>query len=245
MSNWKQRLYDGYVSSGQARITPESIERILHGRRSYIYSVIQNYLPSDKRSNVIDLGCGHGAYLLCLQELGYTECEGVDTSAEQIDAAKQLGLKRVYVGDIQEFLTQHAEKSADAVLLIDVLEHIPGDELFPLLDAIYRILKPAGRLIIHVPNGHGIFAMGVRYGDMTHEFAFTSTSIQQLMRTVGFSQITAHEEKPVVHSLNSMIRRIIWELGTLPTRLLYLAENGQRDIILSANMIVVAQKSRD
>ncbi len=218
------------------------MERILQGRRAYIYSVIRQHFPPKTDSIIIDLGCGYGAYLLCLQELGYTECEGIDTSSEQVEAAQQLGLKRVQAGDIQEFLDQRTGESADVVLLIDVLEHIPNTEIFPLLDSIYRILKPGGRLIVHVPNGHGIFAMGVRYGDMTHENAFTSTSIQQLMRTVGFDQITAHEEKPVIHGLNSLIRKIIWEVGTAGTRLLYLAENGSRNILLSANMMVVAKK---
>jgi hypothetical protein len=44
----------------------------------------------------------------------------------------------------------------------------------------------------------------------------------------------------VVHGVKSLVRRILWELGSAPTRLLSLAETGGSGAILSQNLLFVA-----
>jgi SAM-dependent methyltransferase len=46
---------------------------------------------------------------------------------------------------------------ADAVLLADVIEHLPGSPL-PLLEEIRRVLRPGGRLVLTTPNATRIHA---------------------------------------------------------------------------------------
>ena len=88
----------------------------------------------------------------------------------------------------------------------------------------------------------GCLACRIRYGDLTHENCFTPQSIQQALVSSGFVRVVCYEDKPVVHGLKSFMRFCIWELLTIPSRLLLIAETGRRRHILSQNMLVVAQK---
>ena len=128
------------------------------------------------------------------------------------------------------------------VLLIDVIEHLTRQELFDTLEEVYRILKPGGRCIAHVPNAEGLYGMRIRYGDLTHESAFTPKSAQQLFTTLGFRSVECFEDKPVMHNLKSLVRRIIWDVFTIIPRLLLTAETGETKFVLSQNMLMVAVK---
>jgi cyclopropane fatty-acyl-phospholipid synthase-like methyltransferase len=56
---------------------------------------------------------------------------------------------------------------------MDVIEHLTRQELFDLLDSVYRVLAPGGVCLVHVPNAEGLYGMRIRYGDFTHELAFS------------------------------------------------------------------------
>jgi len=143
--------------------------------------------------------------------------------------------------NIDSFLNSFDLK-ADVILMIDILEHLTENELFTTLDMVYDSLLPGGKLITHIPNAEGLFGMRIRYGDLTHVRAFTPRSVRQLLTTVGFETIVLFEDKPIPHGLISLIRRAIWELGTLRMRLLLSAETGGTKFVLSQNMLVVAVK---
>lgn len=244
MIPYKQRLYDAYVSSGQGSLsanTSASPEILFKTNRPYVDSVIRPLLPVDKTAAIVDLGCGNGCFIHFFKKYGYLNLLGIDASAEQVKVANELGLQEVRQGQIHQFLTVHQEPK-DLFLLMDVIEHLTLQETFDLLDLVHSRLKPGGQLIMHVPNAEGLFGMRIRYGDLTHEQCFTPTSIRQLLTTTGFSTFVCKEEKPVIHGFISLIRRVIWELGTIKYRLLLLAETSLTGSVLSQNMLVVATK---
>jgi 2-polyprenyl-3-methyl-5-hydroxy-6-metoxy-1,4-benzoquinol methylase len=148
----------------------------------------------------------------------------------------------VQQADLNICLECTQSSSVGVVLLMDVIEHLTRAELFDTLDEVFRILKPGGRCIAHVPNAEGLFGMRIRYGDLTHENAFTPKSAQQVFRTIGFEEVICHEDRPVAHNLKSLVRRIIWDVFTLVPRLLLTAETGETRFVLSQNMLIVAVK---
>jgi SAM-dependent methyltransferase len=243
--NVRERLYDAYISSGQAGGTVlnqlQEGKELFSNNGPYITQLIERHIPNDRNARIVDLGCGHGAYLYFLKQKGYQNLVGIDTSAEQVALAHRLDIQEVQCGDINEFLEQDSE-AVDVVLLMDILEHLPLEIIMDLLDKVFSKLSKGGRLIIHVPNAEGLFGMRVRYGDLTHEQSFTPTSMQQLLKTTGFSTIGYSEDKPVVHGMTSLIRRVIWDTMTAPHRLLLMAETGETHFVLTQNMLVVAQK---
>lgn len=240
---WKQRLYESYVSSGQAGTLSTTPEETFRPRKIYIQNLIQDHFPPDRQAKILDVGCGHGAFLYFLSKAGYTDAHGIDTSAEQIAKARDLGITTAERRPAYEYLRHLPDARLDVVLLFDILEHLEKQELFDMLDEVHRVLRPGGTCLIHVPNGEGIFGMRVRFGDLTHVQAFTQNSARQLLTTIGFSQVASFEERPIPHGIKSMIRWFLWQMGTLPARLLFAAERGSTDVLLSANFLVRARKS--
>jgi SAM-dependent methyltransferase len=240
---WKGRLYDRYVSSGQAaRFASGGPELAFRDRAHYVASIIKRYIPRDTSLTILDIGCGHGTFVYFLGRAGYNDVSGIDSSAEQVEVAQQLGIERVYHRRLNEYLSQARECSADVVLLIDILEHLTRGELLVALDEVFRILRPGGKCIVHVPNGGGIFGMGTFYGDLTHEHAFTRRSSEQIFRTVGFKSVACFEDRPIVHGFKTFVRLLFWIVGTLPFRLLSAAEDGNSRALLSRNIFICCTK---
>jgi SAM-dependent methyltransferase len=211
-------------------------------RTHHVRSVIARHMPQDRSARIADLACGAGAYLYCLRDAGYTNISGVDISPEQVELAHCLGIHEAECRDALSELREMDSESIDAVLTIDILEHFENDELFEILDEVFRVLTKGGRCVAHVPNAEGLYGMRVRYADLTHERAFAPRSAEQLFRTIGFKDVRCFEDGPLVYGLKSFIRRILWTVGTLAHRLLFLAETGGSGVVLSQNMIVIAYK---
>ena len=89
---------------------------------------------------ILDLGCGDGPLTAKLAEMG-VEVVGVDSSAEQIEAAKKLGLDaRVMDGARLTF-----ENEFDAVFSNATLHWIHDADA--VIAGVYRALKPGGRFV--------------------------------------------------------------------------------------------------
>ena len=239
---WKGLLYQAYVSSGQAQAATTTPEAFFLPNAPYLIRLIRRHIPPDREIRIIDLGCGSGGCLYFLKRAGYRNVAGVDVSSEQVDQARRLGIVEAQQGELDQFLRTSLPGSVDVILLLDVLEHFQRDELFEILTRVHGVLKPDGRCIVHVPNGEGLYGMRIRYGDLTHEQAFTAKSLHQVFTVIGFRGVASYEERPHVHGFVSLFRRMLWMLGTSLHRVLLMAETGERKFILSQNLLAVAWK---
>lgn len=235
------KIYENYATS-KGKVPEDSVDpkTWFQARLPRVRLNIEKYIPTNSDTSVVDLGCGQGVYVWALGRLGLDDVVGVDVSSEQIAIARALGIEKVVEDDIEDFLCKRSDGDTDVVLAIDILEHIDTEHLLPILKEVNRILCPGGRFVVHVPNAGGIFGARVRYGDITHQLAFTRNSIKQLFRIAGFSRIDCYEERPVCNNVIGCLRKIYWILASMPIRLLYLAETGDASQIMSQNMTVVA-----
>jgi SAM-dependent methyltransferase len=166
----------------------------------------------------------------------------VDVSSEQVAIARSLGVDDILEMSADEHLRGRREEF-DLVLAIDVLEHQCRDELLPLLDSIHAALRPGGQLLLQVPNADGPLGSRLRYADLTHEQAFTATSISQALRTCGFSRITVVPVDPAPHGLTSAARWALWHLIRAGIVAYLAVETGVvRGHILSQNLVAVADR---
>ncbi|WP_266368186.1 class I SAM-dependent methyltransferase [Tellurirhabdus rosea] len=119
-------------------------------RLDFIVKQVQSLQKPDV--TIMDIGCGNGNIARVLGGFGYSVL-GVDIDPESIaEARKRNAFPNVRFEQMDaESLPTAGE--FDVLVCSEVLEHldVPGS----LVETAYRLLKPGGRLIVTVPNGHG------------------------------------------------------------------------------------------
>ena len=210
------------------------------------------HVPADRTAPILDVGCGRGYALRDLAALGYTNLHGIDLDAGQVAFARAQGLDVEQPADTIEYLAGKPGAYA-AVLLMDVLEHVPRDAQPGFLRAIASSLRPGGRLICSVPNAASAIASYWLYNDYTHEWSFTNDSLPYLLEQCGFSAVrcTGVEFFPRPRYLFWLPtpRAMVWWLRCglrLLQRLALIAELGWvrgQTVVLTPNLLAVADKA--
>ena len=242
-SAYRSRIYQYYVKASTQSIAPESIGG-LKPRSHQIKKIIRDHFPQDRSASILDLGCGHGAFIHFIRAAGYIDVSGIDRSPQQVAAANRLGVKNVLEGDLAETLCSLPEQSKDVIITFDVLEHFTKDEMLGFVDEVYRVIHNGGKWIIHTPNGESPFGGRMLFWDYTHELAFTRNSISQLLLASGFSKVSCYEDVPVVHGTKSAIRFFLWKCIRALLRLYMAVEtgSGKSDCIFTQNFLTIAIK---
>lgn len=242
-STYRSRIYRHYVNARSQALAPASLDG-LQPRVHYLKKLVRDHFPADRDASIIDLGCGHGALLYVARQAGYCNIEGVDRSPEQVDAANRLGIRGVREGDLIEAISAMPSEASDVVVTFDVIEHFRKNEVIAFVDQVLRVLRPEGRWIIHTVNGESPLAGRVRWGDFTHELAFTRESIRQVVLSSGFERVECYEDTPTPHGIKSSIRWFLWKGFRAGFRLWLAVETGElgRKAIFSQNLLAVATK---
>jgi SAM-dependent methyltransferase len=241
--DYRDRIYGRYVNARPEALAPATLNG-LRPRAAYLRKLVRNHFPTNRDAAIVDLGCGHGALIHFAREAGYRNIEGIDRSPEQVAAANRLGIAGVRAGDLMEVISSLPGESQEVVVTFDVVEHFRKDEVIAFVDQVQRVLRPGGRWIIHTPNGESPFGARMRYGDFTHEGAFTRESIRQLLLSSGFAHVECYEDSPIPHGIKSSIRCALWKGIRAGLRLWLAIETGDtaRDAIFSQNLLAVAAK---
>lgn len=166
---------------------------------------IMAYLELKPGMTVFDCGTGRGFYLKLVDEIcpgcrlvGLDYDEHVLEFAHSHLAARGALLSR---GDIQHL--PYRDASFDAVILSEVLEHLPDDA--GALREIYRVMKPGAVLAVTVPHQHysgwfdplnrlmeGAFHHPIRRGPFAgiwanHVRLYLPDELQRLVSSAGFA----------------------------------------------------------
>ena len=104
-------------------------------------------LPEDAR--ILDVGCGDGFHLKLLLQYGKKPwtLEGIDLDKRAIKMAKNAGFI-VHCGTVETI--DLAQNTYDLALMIQTIEHLEKPD--KVLRAIYKLLKPGGKLVIVTDN---------------------------------------------------------------------------------------------
>ena len=83
-------------------------------------------------------------------------------------------------------------------------------------------------MILQTPNAESPWGLYYRYGDFTHETAFTPSLLTYLLSLCGFQDIKVREMEPVPwgYSPISTIRYFLWKIIRLFTIVSNLVETG-------------------
>lgn len=135
------------------------LHRINPTRLTYIRDQLCRRFGRDKKAaaslkglTVLDIGCGGGLVCEPLARLG-AEVTGIDPASENIAAAKAhaegMRLDIAYRAETAEAVAASGARF-DAVLLLEVIEHVPDVPAF--LTAIAPSVKPSGIMIVSTLN---------------------------------------------------------------------------------------------
>lgn len=149
---------------------------------------------------LLDVGCGSGAALERMTELGW-KCEGIDFDEMAVEAGRARGLN-VRVGCLEE--QDYPASTFDAVVMNHVLEHVPDPRA--LIGECRRILKPGGQFACITPNGrswcHSIFGRDWRgLEPPRHLHIFTLCSLGKLMRETTWKTLEVKSSIGNTHSI--------------------------------------------
>lgn len=236
-----RRLYNHYVSTHTSHLYGEATIKGIETHFPVWEWYYGRFLPQDKSAKILDAGCGNGGFLLWLQEMGYVDASGVDISSQQVELAKRLGAKRVEEADFLECLKDKKELY-DLIFARDAIEHFGKDEVYRATKIFYNALKEGECVVIYTPNAESPFGSRLRYGDLTHEVSFTKESLGQMLRTVGFTEITFYSTGPVPKGIKSAVRFLLWKVIETIIRFYMLVETGSSDGIYTQTIICVAKK---
>jgi len=156
---------------------------------------------------LLDVGCGYGIFLNLAKDQGW-KVYGIELSEDACQfARKNFGLN-VFCGDLKE--ASFPKDHFDVVTLWNVLDHTTNP-LEQLLE-IKRILKDNGLLFIRLPNflfqgksrciGEAFDRLFFgrtylsRKISVSHLYAFTPSSIANLLERVGFSTFRLKNAPP-------------------------------------------------
>lgn len=145
------------VQSEFSRINEDAYHKAIGVVRRHQAAEILSFVRTHSRGlkDWVDIGCSFGYLLFEAREAGY-DVGGVEPDEKALAHARALlGENTVQQGWMTEKTAP--DSCVDVISMLDVLEHIPPEDLNELARMINRKLRPEGLLVIKVPSTDGLY----------------------------------------------------------------------------------------
>jgi 2-polyprenyl-3-methyl-5-hydroxy-6-metoxy-1,4-benzoquinol methylase len=197
---WQRAAGDGVRRSWLVRA-------LVHLRQQIAFHEVP---PREGGGSLLDVGCGGGAFLDTMKQLGWRTC-GVDPSPRAVDVARIKG-HDVRLASAEDL--PFAGGRFDLVQLNHVLEHTHSPRR--ALENARRELRPGGRLVLAVPNIGGVQArlFGRYWSGLDvprHLYQFDARSLRRCLAEVGF-RVLSLRTRTGATSLPKTLRLMINDL---------------------------------
>tara|TARA_Y200000002_G_C22566711_1_gene614848 strand:- start:120 stop:1028 length:909 start_codon:yes stop_codon:yes gene_type:complete len=136
-------LQDGEVSSSDSMVRLHSED--VYIQSEYSQKLIEEFNLEDN-SFILDHGCGRGHFSEFFIKKGH------EVVSADILEVNFLNFESSHKAACNLNLIPFKDNSFDAVLSLDVFEHLIPDSMDEVISEIYRVLKPGGKLMISFPG---------------------------------------------------------------------------------------------
>lgn len=176
------------------------------------YSDTRGYLAQlyPQRGKLMELGCGMGFLLKAFADDGW-DVTGIEPDRGFCEYIERKQGLRALPAVLEDSGTP--DNSVDVVVFLHVIEHVPDP--LATLQAIFRVLKPGGHLVLETPRYDSLMFKLLRHRERSlncngHIYFFTTDSLRKLYEKAGF----AHRRlRYVGRSLS--LDRLAWNLGVM------------------------------
>lgn len=147
-------------------------------RRRIIATLIEQQARPPANARILEVGCGTGSNIGLLQHYGRVEAIEPDDQARALAAARTGA--PIQGGLLPDGVTL-ADGAFDLIVLLDVLEHIPGDR--EALASLVPKLAPGGSILVTVPAAPWMWsAHDVAHH---HQRRYTMAALRQVFADSG------------------------------------------------------------
>jgi len=147
------------------------------------------------KHEIVDVGCGRGEWLGYVRQNG-RDAIGIDMNRVMVDACLAQGLN-VRCTDALTYLRSLPTGSVAAVTGFHIIEHLPFDYLFALVQESYRVLVEGGSVLFETPNPENVLVGShTFYHDFTHRNPITPSAISFLLKYHRFEAIDIIRSSP-------------------------------------------------
>lgn len=163
------------------------VNRLYHRVRNHTLKTKRKLVQSEtgmRSGALLDIGCGTGAFLNEMQKAGWTFTGLEPDAAARQNAQKLYGI----VPQPSHAIFDLPPEGFDAVTMWHVLEHVHS--LHEYIEQIKKMLKPAGKLLVAVPNYTSYDAAHYKehwaaWDVPRHLYHFSPQSMEVLMKQHG------------------------------------------------------------
>mgnify|MGYP000898907456 CR=1 FL=1 len=163
---------------------------------------VEVFLDNILKGKLLDIVCGTGRWTKFFVKNGF-KCTGIDISNKMLSVARAKSINAKWVS-YEGAELPYDDDSFDVVSAMNVFEH--ADELYLMLDEIYRVLKPGGYLIASCMNQRSVIGTNRSDYDMfEHAKFFSKDSFTLFLSSIGEPEITGAgvvKQNGVVDDLN-------------------------------------------
>lgn len=150
-----------FITEMMKEVSAKTGKKVHLGSRKIYFEIIEKVITEYRKKNLhsqqgvirfFEAGIGTGLILKELASIDDVSVSGCDLIVDVVTALPDK--VKVYEGAVHDVLSTLPESSIDIFYWNDVFEHIPVDEINPLLEMIHSKLSRNGIIITVTPNWH-------------------------------------------------------------------------------------------
>lgn len=235
-----------YLPHFTLRGVPKTTRHLSWGIEYLCYfNWILELIKQNSPSSVLDVGCGDGRLLNSLPS--YQTKVGIDLSEKAIKFAQAFDENNECCFQVVNVLDM--KKNFDVVVAMEVLEHIPENEIACFIEALCKRTKVGGKLIISVPTKvkplsekhyrHYDFELiKSQFDDHIKSFELDIKRVDYVYPYINYM------DKFVLRVINKLLNNVLWQIeSTILNYLLWKIYYRPTNIKKGRHLIVVFERN--